>query len=136
MSEWATFPYLPVAGAAGLMPLVPITLGYESRRIETQGLIDSGATVNVLPYSVGLQLGLNWESETRVIYLTGMPGRQEARAILVNAAVAGFAFTRLAFAWSRSDDVRLIIGQTNFFLTFDVQFRRSDLAFDLRSRQA
>ncbi len=135
MTEWVTFPYLPVAGATGLMPLVPVTLGHENHRINAQGLIDSGATVNVLPYSLGLQLGLDWESETRVIHLTGMLGRLEARAMLVDATVGGFASTRLAFAWSRSDDVRLILGQTNFFLTFDVQFRRADLAFDLRSRQ-
>jgi len=31
---------------------------------------------------------------------------------------------RLAFAWTRNNAVPVILGQTNFFLAFDVTFRR------------
>ena len=40
------------------LPRLPLTLYYNNRQIEVAGLVDSGATVNVLPHNVGLQLGL------------------------------------------------------------------------------
>ena len=43
------------------LPRIPLTLHYESRSVDVVGLIDSGATVNVLPYQVGTQLGATWD---------------------------------------------------------------------------
>ena len=43
---------------------------------------------------------------------------------------------RLAFAWTRSDEVPLLLGQVNFFMEFDVCFYRSRYAFDLRPKNA
>lgn len=43
-------------GPASLAPLLPITLT-GARSIVVSGLLDTGATVNVLPYDVGEQLG-------------------------------------------------------------------------------
>ena len=40
-----------------------------------------------------------------------------------------FLPVRLAFAWVKSPGVPLILGQTNFFLEFDVCFYRSKLEF-------
>jgi hypothetical protein len=130
MSEWITFPYLTIPGGGDLASLLPIQLGnYTST---AHALIDSGASVNVLPYSFGLGLGLDWHQQRHVVHLGGILARHEARAVLLDASIEGFAPVKLAFAWSTSDDVRLILGQTNFFLSFDVQFRRRDLAFDIR----
>ena len=39
------------------LPRLPLSLLREDRRVEASGLVDSGATVNVLPYDLGLQLG-------------------------------------------------------------------------------
>jgi hypothetical protein len=36
------------------LPRLPLTLQYREQRVEAIGLVDSGATVNVLPYRVGL----------------------------------------------------------------------------------
>jgi hypothetical protein len=51
------------------------------------------------------------------------------------AEIGAFPPVRLAFAWSRSDDVPLILGQVNFFMEFDVCFYRSKLEFDVRPRE-
>jgi len=59
----------------------------------------------------------------------------EARAVLVSAAVAGFAPVRLAFAWARVDNVPVILGQINFFLEFDVCFFRARQLFEVRPAQ-
>jgi hypothetical protein len=50
------------------------------------------------------------------------------------AEVTGLPRTRLAFAWSQSDSVPVILGQMNFFLEFDVCFYRSQLEFEIRPR--
>jgi hypothetical protein len=40
---------------------VPLTLQQGDRIVKTVGLVDSGATINVLPYEMGLQLGSVWD---------------------------------------------------------------------------
>lgn len=60
------FPFVATAGAAGmksLLPFLPIELSLRDQSIATSALIDSGATVNVLPHSVGLSLGAIWENQ-------------------------------------------------------------------------
>jgi len=63
MSGTVTFPYLTVPGPPPFArPLVPILLS-NGRSTSTQlGLVDSGADVSILPYALGLQLGLDWNS--------------------------------------------------------------------------
>jgi hypothetical protein len=46
------------------MPYLPLTLSLDGQFLNTEGLLDTGASVNVLPYELGLQLGLVWEDET------------------------------------------------------------------------
>jgi hypothetical protein len=43
------------------LPRIPLVLRREDRSVEATGLVDSGATVNVLPYELGLQLGAVWD---------------------------------------------------------------------------
>ena len=50
--EAQRFPYVEIdssLAAASAMPYVPITLGYGQREVSASGLVDSGATLNVLP---------------------------------------------------------------------------------------
>ena len=54
----------PSLGNASLAPMLPLTLiGRQS--LATTGLVDSGAALNVLPYALGVQLGFDWDQETR-----------------------------------------------------------------------
>ena len=129
------FPYLPVAsgrGDAALLPLLPLELRFHSGPfVAAHGLIDSGATVNVLPYSIGITLGAEWDAQTTLVTLTGSFGNQEARALLAEAKIAVFPPVRLVFAWSKSDQVPLLLGQVNFFDVFDISFHRSARIFEI-----
>ncbi len=40
-------------GVAGSLPYLPLTLSHQSQMMNVQGLLDTGSTVNVLPYQVG-----------------------------------------------------------------------------------
>lgn len=42
------------------LPRVPLVLRRGDQIVEGLGLVDSGATINVLPYEIGLQLGGVW----------------------------------------------------------------------------
>lgn len=102
-------------GEIDVLPLIPITLMYGNVSITGSGLIDTGATVNVLPYSVGVELGANWQDQSVPLRLTGNLARFEARVLIVNAQVSDFLSVRLAFAWTQTDDVPLLLGQVQFF---------------------
>jgi len=89
------FPYLPISSARGdasLMPLLPLEMRLrEGEAVLTQGLLDSGATVNVLPYGIGLRLGAVWEAQTTRVTLAGNLAAQEVEirnAVLDGAGAA------------------------------------------------
>ncbi len=130
------FPYVqrdPSLGQASLAPMLPLTLiGRQS--VTTSGLVDSGAAVNVLPYALGVQLGFAWDQQTQTVELSGNLASVEARVVVLSAVVGSFPPVRLAFAWARTDDVSVILGQVNLFLEFDVCFFRSRGLFEVRPK--
>ncbi|MBI3764474.1 MAG: hypothetical protein HY260_21755 [Chloroflexi bacterium] len=138
MAEAARFPYVEldsVLGAASSLPYLPLTLTYNDRSLAVSGLVDSGATVNVLPFQIGEQIGAAWDRQTTAIQLTGNLAGFDARALVLSATVGQFSPVRLAFAWTHASDVPLILGQVNFFLEFDACFYRSQSYFDVRRKE-
>jgi len=121
-------------GEVGFRPILPITLVYQNASVVASGLLDTGASVNVLPYNAGVQLGYEWERQTTVLSLTGNLAQYEARVVVMQGQVGQFEPVQLVFAWTRAENVPLILGQVNFFMEFDVCFYRSQLAFNLSPR--
>jgi hypothetical protein len=113
------------------LPRLPLVLRANSQSVEVVGLMDSGAMINLLPYDVGTQLGAVWDDRKANIRLAGTLGSLNAMPLSVTAQVGEFAPLRLAFAWVKSNNVPLILGQTNFFMEFDVCFYRSKLEFEV-----
>jgi hypothetical protein len=113
------------------LPTIPIILSRSDRSISVNALLDSGATVNVLPYEMGIQLGAIWEEQTIRLPLAGNLAKAEARGLFLNIRVGNLEPVRLAFAWTNSSQVPLILGQTNFFQEFDVCFQRSRYAIEI-----
>lgn len=110
---------------------LPITLRHTSQRVSAAGLLDTGSTVNVLPFSLGLQLGFVWDEQTTLPSLTGNLAKVPARGVIVSGQVGGFAPVDLAFAWTLTDEAPLLLGQINFFMEFDVCFFRSLSMFEV-----
>lgn len=117
------------------LPRLPLTLRNGSREVSVVGLVDSGATVNVLPYEIGLQLGVLWEDRKATLRLAGSLGDFPAQALFAMATVGDYAPIRLALAWSRRTDIPLLLGQTNFFAHFEVCFFRPLLEFEVKPHQ-
>lgn len=122
-------------GRSSIMPYLPLTLTTESHSVEVMALLDTGASVNVLPYDIGLQLGAIWEEQTVSIPLSGNLAHSEARGLVLSGIVAPFSPILLAFAWTQSKDVPVILGHMNFFSEFNVCFYRYELAFEVRPRE-
>lgn len=56
-------------GVPDALPQLPLSLTYQNSSVEISALLDTGANVNVLPYSVGAQLGAIWEEQTTSVIL-------------------------------------------------------------------
>ncbi len=104
--------------------------------MEATGLADSGATVNVLPYELGVQLGAVWDDRTASLRLSGSLGDHDASPLIAVAEISGLPAVKLAFAWIKSNASSLILGQTDFFMQFDVCFYRSRLEFEVKPRSS
>jgi hypothetical protein len=135
MSVVEQFPYCdrnPASAGLDLMPDLPIVLRHQSHSLSGVGLVDSGASISVLPYSLGVQLGFNWNTQKSQITLAGTLAHVAARGIVVEAAIGQLSPIRLALAWADSDQVPFLFGQFNFFQAFDVCFFRTRGVFEIR----
>ena len=123
-------------GALSTLPYLPIVLTYQNQSLRVSGLLDTGSSVNVLPYEMGLRLGTVWERQRLSVPLGGNLSKFEARAVVMTANVEQFPPVELAFAWTQDRNAPLILGHMNFFLAFDVCFYRSELAFEISPKRA
>ena len=131
-------PYLsvdPALGDASMRPYLPVTLEYRGTSIAASALLDTGASLNVLPYSLGLSLGAVWREEAAVLRLGGNLSPYPACPLFLNATIGAFEPVRLAFAWAQTENVPLLFGQTNFFAEFDVCFFRARKIFEVQPKQ-
>ena len=99
-------------------------------------MLDTGSSVNVLPYEMGLSLGAIWDRQTLSILLGGNLARFEARALVLTANVHECSAVDLAFAWTQDRNAPLILGHMNFLLEFDLCFYRSELAFEISPKRS
>ena len=126
----------PDLGTLSTLPYLPLVLTYRNQFINVSGLLDTGSSVNVLPYEIGLRLGAVWERQRLSVPLGGNLARFEARALVLTANVERFSPVELAFAWTQDKNAPLILGQMNFFLAFDLCFYRAESVFEISPKLA
>jgi hypothetical protein len=114
-----------------VLPTIPIILSYPDSSVSANALLDTGSTVNLLPYDIGLQLGAIWDQQIVRLPLAGNLARVEARGLFVQVKIGNLQPVRLAFAWAKASQIPLILGQTNFFREFDVCFQRSRCTIEI-----
>jgi hypothetical protein len=122
-------------GRSSILPYLPVILTNGNSSVEVMALLDTGASVNVLPYEIGLQLEAIWEEQTVPIQLSGNLANNEARGLILSGKVAQFSPVLLAFAWTSSTNIPVILGHMNFFAEFNVCFYRHELAFEVSPRE-
>ncbi|MTJ14627.1 retroviral-like aspartic protease [Anabaena sp. UHCC 0187] len=118
-------------GEISFVPYLPFSLSSPDSSISVSGLLDTGASVNVLPYEIGLQLGLNWDNYNTSVTLAGNLANFPAKGVILSATIDPFVPITLVFAWTQAKNIPLLLGRINFFQEFDVCFYSSQLAFEL-----
>ncbi len=127
-------PYTDLRNAFGEVtarPILPVELTYQGVSVQVAGLVDSGADVNVLPYGLGVSLGLHWGEQRYSLHFSGNLANFDTRVVVLPARIADFATVDFAFARTQAEQAPLIFGQTNTFQAFDVCFLRSERYFTL-----
>jgi hypothetical protein len=81
VNKFVQFPYSvsdPSFDEFDNLPRLPLTLQHENKTVDVIGLVDSGATVNVLPYHLGIELGAVWIEQKATLRLAGNFGNSPA----------------------------------------------------------
>lgn len=87
------FPFIKRTNSSGqtsTLPYLPLTLSNGNNSVEVMALLDTGASINVLPYAIGIQLGAVWENQTVQIPLSGNIAQSEARGLVLAGTVDNF----------------------------------------------
>jgi hypothetical protein len=116
------------------MPRIPLILQTNGRQVEASALVDSGAMINVMPFELGRQLGLTWNESEANVNLGGIVRGSGGMPVLVSIKLADYEPVDLIFAWTKRNDVPLILGQVDFFMSFKVCFERYNLEFEITPR--
>ena len=72
-------------GQSSIMPYLPLKLNNGHHSTEVMALLDTGASINVLPYKIGLQLGASWEAQTVPIQLSRNLHRSDSKGLVAIA---------------------------------------------------
>lgn len=65
------------------MPLIELHFANAAYRTTASALVDSGAALNILPFEIGMELGLKWEQQTFPLDLGGTLSGAQAYAVLL-----------------------------------------------------
>jgi hypothetical protein len=71
-----------------------------------------------------------------IIQLAGNLSDCSAMPFSAIAQIGDFSPIKLVFAWVQRPNTPLILGQTNFFLEFDVCFYRSKMEFEIKQKSS
>ena len=128
--SYVKFPYQPV-GEYAMMPFVWVRLKRNKVAIDLWALADTGSMRNVLPYSTGLRLGLEWNDFRAGPRLSGNAGG-ETRVVGLALSIGTYSNIQMSFCWSDNDNVRLILGHQDFFETFVAVFDTRNQEFSIQ----
>lgn len=133
MNAPAVFPYVRQSPSqTAPKPLLPIRLERNGQSLDLLALVDTGATMNVLPFDIGQQFGFDWKSLPHSVSLGGIAGGSLAKLIALDTTVRPFRAIPLAFAWAQSNAVPPILGYISFFHEFEVCFFARQNSFHVR----
>ena len=146
MTAAVQFSYSKMPGYPDLepgLPVLPLQLIYAAPdgtavTVPLRAIVDSGSSVNILPYDVGIRLGLCWEAQSFELPVAQWLRGTRAFGVLLGTHIEPFPPVELAFAWveKTSAEVPILLGETNFFQEFDVCLSGSQELFSIAPKGA
>jgi len=105
-----------------LKPIIPVTIGGAEQSVGVSMLLDSGADLSLIPYSVGKAIGLELDMENRS-EVQGI-GEGSIPYILSQVRIKiGDVETSVRVGWALIEEVPLILGRLDVFQQFSAEFR-------------
>ena len=91
------------------LPRLALRLSNGHQSVSALGLVDSGATVSVLPYELGVRLGGVWDDRYANLRLTGNLGHQPAMPFFAEAEIVTLLQSGLRLPGSKARTRRLYL---------------------------
>ncbi len=105
-----------------LKPIIPVVIGGVEQSVGVSMLLDSGADLSLIPYSVGKAIGLELDMENRS-EVQGI-GEGSIPYILSQLKIKiGDVETSVRVGWALIEEVPLILGRLDVFQQFSAEFR-------------
>lgn len=115
-------------------PLVPIILHYGGKKFKTDGLVDSGCSMSHASADIARLLGVELSSPpcTTGGKSVGIGGEVSTFMIEIEFEVEGEGMIfRGPILFVENLPYNLLLGQSNFFDTFDINFQKSKGIFSI-----
>src|SRR5258706_9567918 len=108
MPDSLQIPYTELRNAlreVSLRPILSVAILTDAKLVNSTGLVDSGADVNVLPFELGNALGLTWGEQRYHLRLSGNLANFDTRVVVLPVQIGTFARVDLAFAGTQAERV-------------------------------
>jgi len=114
-------------------PIIPVRISGPIRAVNVFMLVDSGADLSILPYSVGETLGLQFDIGTRS-EVQGI-GEGAVPYVLgeVELQLSGIAL-RVRIGWALIEEVPFLLGRLDVFRELAIEFREFENKIVIRHR--
>ncbi len=104
-----------------------------TQKKDLSALVDSASTTSVIPYTLGRELGLEWDES---IFPEIQPIRGfKTLGVMLGTVFQDFGLIELGFSWVQSDTFPLILGQIDFFQHFRICFDAEGKFFTVERKQ-
>jgi len=123
-------------GTSMLVPVIPVSLAYQTKKRTVSALIDSGADLCLFHSSIGRSLGIDVESGRLEMFRSLGPDEIPTYAHKVSLGLRGESDIEIEVAFIASDFLADggLLGQQGFFDNFQVRFRRWENAIYIDRR--
>lgn len=106
-------------------PIARAELKSKAEWIPTLMYVDSGADITLIPRSLGELLGFKIEAEEKIVNIGGIGGA--IPAIVKKASInLGGEILEARVAWALVEDIPPLLGRTDVFDNFEVDFRQKE----------
>jgi hypothetical protein len=122
------FPFLKIDN--NIRPFIEVDLVHtdpDKRKTSIMCLLDSGATLSVLPKDLGVSIGIDFSELDAIEAPMGIAGKVEGITCYKSPLTIEFLGTSIIteVIWMDSSKVTPVIGRKGFFDKFDVYFKQS-----------
>ena len=106
------------------MPTATVEIKYQKLSLSCEMLVDTGAYLSMIPYQVGVELGLTI-SEDEILEAGGAGGASIPHVVKEVEIQIGDYSIHARIGWALTDEVPLLLGRLDVFDEFDIEFSQS-----------